>query len=98
MVLYKSFNGEITKEDLLKHISTDRHRPDEFHIIIQIVLTTIMFWGFSCRIILKKLKDKTYKVKINSTFDNKITLMLLQKIKGFSKRYYNGTHLSSSHS
>ena len=85
----KSFNGEITKEDLLKHISTDRHRPDEFPYHYSNSFNhNYKSWGFSVPYnIVKKLKDKTYKVKINSTFDNKNHLnVVTKKIKGFSKK------------
>ena len=38
--------------------------------------------------IVKKLKDKTYKVKINSTFDNKNHNVVTKKIEAFQKKRY----------
>ena len=86
----------------MKHISTDRHRPDEFPYHYSNSFNhNYKSWGFSVPYnIVKKLKDKTYKVKINSTFDNKNHLnVVTKKLKAFQKNdINNGTHLSSSHS
>ncbi len=85
----KSFDGKISTTDLLKHISTDINRPDEFPYHYSNSFNhNYDQWGFSApynKIL--KLKDKFYKVKINSSFDNKNHLQVVtKKIKGRSKK------------
>lgn len=96
-----SFQGEVSKDELIKHIYTDPNRPDEIpYHYFNAYRYDAEEWGFSLpyrmvqQLLLNEEVDEVYSVDIDTDLDNEGTLKV---VDAFLKGKYEDTFFIMAH-